>query len=401
MFEKITEKRIREASSVIDKLRDYSYESVINSDLSEFLINFIISESSNYGSKESLLKSADRAVKLFINYTLRPRWTLLNYIFGNVDAKPSAEILRKVEIFTFYHYYLELIRSVAADSEQISVKRITVESALESVNRDIYEKLTTDISSLKIKNLFVQVFRLKYGDNTEISLDMSVPFYFIKLFLDDKEYNGLYAKFGKSFSDTDEVELKTIIKILSGKYSGSDIPEPLKSDEVFTHKQETFTERKKPAAETATEEQTPEPLKAEETIKADEKPLQHHFVETHANESNLKETPSIKTEIKEPEIKREVIEETPPAVPVQAEDENVRLKYLFKEEEIKNISKKVFKGRKHLMMESLLEIEKLPNWRETTGYLKKVFLDNRVNYYDKSVILFVDILSDYFEKKEN
>ncbi len=244
MFENITEKRTREAAAVIDKLKDYTYESVINSDLSEFVINFTISDSSNYGSKEALLKSADKAVKLFINYTLRPRWTLLNYIFGSVDSKPSADILRKVEIFTFYHYYLELIRSIASDNEQISVKRITVESALESVNKDIYEKLTTDISSLKIKNLFVQVFRLKYGDNTEISLDMSVPFYFIKLFLDDKDYNGLLAKFGSSFADNSEIELKNIIKYLSGKYTGLDIPAQTRTDESFTRKEDSFTEKK-------------------------------------------------------------------------------------------------------------------------------------------------------------
>ena len=52
------------------------------------------------------------------------------------------------------------------------------------------------------------------------------------------------------------------------------------------------------------------------------------------------------------------------------------------------------------MLASLLEIEKLHNWRETTEYLKKLFIENKVDYYDKNVILFTDILSDYFEKRE-
>ncbi len=388
MFENITEKRTREAAAVIDKLKDYTYESVINSDLSEFVINFTISDSSNYGSKEALLKSADKAVKLFINYTLRPRWTLLNYIFGSVDSKPSADILRKVEIFTFYHYYLELVRSIASDNEQISVKRITVESALESVNKDIYEKLTTDISSLKIKNLFVQVFRLKYGDNTEISLDMSVPFYFIKLFLDDKDYNGLLAKFGSSFADNSEIELKNIIKYLSGKYTGLDIPAQTRTDESFTRKEDSFTEKKtedppvvQPQVQTVKEEYT-------ETVI---QPLRKQFVDSVPPQADV-----IEPVAEEPEVV-----ETPAVTESAQDDENVRLKYLFKEEEIKNISKKVFKGRKHLMMESLVDIEKLHSWRETTEYLKKIFVSNKVDYYDRNVILFVDILSDYFEKKEN
>lgn len=399
MFEKITEKRLKEAASIIENLKDYSYESVINSELSEFIINFAISDSSNYGSKDALLKSADKAVKLFINYTLRPRWTLLNYIFGSIDSKPSSEILRKVEIFTFYHYYLELIRSVATDSEQISVKRITVESALESVNKDIYEKLTTDISSLKIKNLFVQAFRLKYGDNTEISLDMSIPFYFIKLFLDDKEYNGLLAKFGNSFADSSEVELKNIIKILSGKYSGFDIPDIPRPDYTLAQKEDSFTEKKKEPVPAG-----PEPvvtITIENDSVTEAQPLEKQFVNTKVSEKEISKPVPAGIADEDNTIEVTPPEDTMHARDIQADEESVRLKYLFKEEEIKSISKKVFKGKKHLMMESLLIIEKLPNWRKTTEYLKTIFVDNKVNYYDKNVILFVDILSDYFEKKEN
>ncbi len=385
MFEQITEKRINDASKEVSKMPDFTYESVINSGLNEFTKNFILSESGNFGSREAVLKAAEKAVKLLINYTLRPKWTIVNFIFGSLDSKPSSEILKKVEVFTFYHYYLELIRSIALDSEQISVKKITVDAALESVNKDIYEKLTTDISSLKIKNLFVQVFRLKYGDNSEISLDMSVPYYFIKLYLDDKGYDDLLSRFGKDFSDGVEVELKTIIKVLTGKYSIYDTSRRL-ADETFTQTPSSFTVKKTEAApvteKTKSENEIPS---TEESQNVAEKSLGNQFEE--------------KKEVSEiPEDS--IIEETPPPAVIIPESEEQHIRYLFKEEEIKNISKKIFKGRKHLMFDSLLEIEKLHNWRETTEYLKKLFIENKVDYYDKNVILFTDILSDYFEKRE-
>jgi len=383
MFEQITEKRINDASREVGRMRDYTYESVINSGLNEFTRNFILSESGNYGSREAMLKASEKAVKLLINYTLRPKWTIVNFIFGSIDSKPSSEILKKVEVFTFYHYYLELIRSIALDSEQISVKKITVDSALESVNKDIYEKLTTDISSLKIKNLFVQVFRLKYGDNSEISLDMSVPYYFIRLYLDDKGYDDLLSRFGSEFSDASEVELKTIIKVLTGKYSVYDTSK--RSDDVtFTQTQTSFTVKKtevSPVIDKPEEEST----SAEEPPDAAEKSLENQFEEKR----DSREIPEVS-----------IIEETPPPASIIPESEERHIRYLFKEDEIKNISKKIFKGRKHLMLDSLLEIEKLHNWRETTEYLKKLFIENKVDYYDKNVILFTDILSDYFEKRE-
>ncbi len=385
MFEQITEKRINDASKEVNRMRDFTYESVINSGLNEFTKNFILSESGNFGSREAVLKAAEKAVKLLINYTLRPKWTIVNFIFGSLDSKPSSEILKKVEVFTFYHYYLELIRSIALDNEQISVKKITVDAALESVNKDIYEKLTTDISSLKIKNLFVQVFRLKYGDNSEISLDMSVPYYFIKLYLDDKGYDDLLSRFGSDFSDGVEVELKTIIKVLTGKYSVYDTSRR-PADETFTQAPSTFTVKKTEDAP-ITEMTKPEKERptAEESQNAAEKSLGNQFEE--------------KKEIREIQ-EDSSIEETPPPAAIIPESEEQHIRYLFKEEEIKNISKKIFKGRKHLMFDSLLEIEKLHNWRETTEYLKKLFIENKVDYYDKSVILFTDILSDYFEKRE-
>ena len=395
MFEQITEKRINDASREVSRMRDFTYESVINSGLNEFTKNFILSESGNYGSREAVLKAAEKAVKLLINYTLRPKWTIVNFIFGSLDSKPSSEILKKVEVFTFYHYYLELIRSIALDSEQISVKKITIDSALESVNKDIYEKLTTDISSLKIKNLFVQVFRLKYGDNSEISLDMSVPYYFIKLYLDDKGYDDLLSRFGSGFSDAGEVELKTIIKVLTGKYSVYDTARR-SEDETFTQVPAAFSVRKADDAPIIEREKPEKEISAaKETPDDTEKPFGNQFEEKQEireipGDSIIEETPPAET----------IIEETPPEAAIIPETEEHHLRYLFKEEEIKNISKKIYKGRKHLMFASLLEIEKLHNWRETTEYLKKLFIENKVDYYDKSVILFTDILSDYFEKRE-
>jgi hypothetical protein len=405
MFEKITENRINEALIVVNNLGGYDYESIVNSNLGDFTKNFVLLENNNYNTKDALMKSVEKSVKLLINYTVRPKWTLLNYIFGSIDSKPSREIMNKVEIFTFYHYYLEMIRSIASDNEQVSVKKLNVESALDSINKDIYEKLTSDITSLKIKNLFVQVFKLKYGDQTEISLDMSVPFSFIKLFLEDKGYNDLLVKFGNDFDEFTDVELKTIIKILSGKYFKYENSEALKVDDVFIQTTTARTE-KQSVQKTGVIEKTEEPVKeqVQEPVKDFvNRPMKKFFEEPAKSTAKEPLKESVKESIKEVEkpVQAEPKKtETPPVAYTQEEKTGQSLRYLFKEDEIRVISKKVFDGHRTLMIEALGEIEKLNSWRETTELLKNIFKNNKVNYYDKNVILFVDILSDYFEKRE-
>ena len=217
MFEQITDKRIKDAVKVVNNLRDYSSETIISSDLNDFTKSFLVNDGGKYSTKDELIKVIEKSIKLNLNYCIRPTWTLMNYLFGNFDSKQRAEIQKRADIFVYYSFYTETIKEITNDDHYISIKRSLIEGVLRQINSDIYLKLTTDTTSLKIKNLFLQIFKLKYGDNVEVSLDMSIPYSFIKLFLEDKAYNNLVAVFTKAgfTKDNDEIELKTIIKGLN------------------------------------------------------------------------------------------------------------------------------------------------------------------------------------------
>ena len=218
MFEQIIDKKLNEAVRIADSLPDYSKESIGASRLSGYLVKFLLSDYI-LQDRDYVIKNIEKAIKLHINYTLRPCWTLKNYIFGNSDSKSSKDILKKSEPFTYYSYYLDSVKNIALDGDQVSVKKIEIESALGHINSDIYNKLTIETTGLKVKNLFLYIFRMKYGDNAEISLNMSVPYLYIRLFLEDKDFTDLVKKFEDTgrFNDLTEVELKTIIKVLTNK----------------------------------------------------------------------------------------------------------------------------------------------------------------------------------------
>jgi hypothetical protein len=370
MFEQIIDKKLNEALKIADALPDYSKESITASRLSDYIIRFLLADNI-LQDRDYVLSNIEKAIKLHINYTLRPKWTLMNYIFGSSDSKSSKEILNKTEPFTYYSFYLNMIKSIALDGGQVSVKKVEIESALRHINSDIYGKLTNETTGLKVKNLFLYVYRMKYGDNTEISLDMSVPYLYIRLFLEDKDYTDLIKKFedtGK-FNDYTEVELKNAIKVLTNKLVSVDdaeLTEPpvITEEKLVDISEETIFEDIKPVKETVRH--------ADSTAASD-------FLETLEDSRKKTELPTEEVKIKEPEIK---------------------LRALFKDDEIKSISKKVFRGNRYAMLDALIEIEKLVNWREATNYLKNVFECNKVKYSGKEVILFVDVLNDYFEKRK-
>lgn len=370
MLEQITDKRFKEAAAIAEELSDFSAETIISSRLPDFTKSFIINDGSVPKTKDELLKIIDKSIKLNLNYCIRPKWTLLSYIYANQDSKSKQEILRKTEIFTFYSFYTEPVKDLCSDDSYVSIPRAIVEDLIDEINSSIHEKLTNETTGLKIKNFFLQLYKFKYGDNTEISLDMSVPYSFIRIFLEDKGYKDIVKMFYEAgiSDDNDELELKTAIKIITGKVketglSSEEINSPKKEIEednvLYTEKNETVIE---------------------ET--AESKPIIENDFEGTSTTIEKETEHTISDEFEEKE-----------------KDDEHHIKYLFKEDELKSIAKKVFKGSRYVMQDEFLEIEKLRNWREATEHLKKIFITNKVNLGDKTVILFVDVLNDYFEKR--
>lgn len=390
MFEQITERRYQEALNIVNSLKDYSTESIITSKLPDFTKSFIVNDESKFNSKEELLKVIEKSVRLNLNYCLRPKWTLMNYLYANYDSKASQDIARKTDIFTYYTFYTESIKELCNDEAYLSLPRNVVEELINHINADIHEKLTTNTTSLKVKNFFLQVFKLKYGEGVEISLDMTIPISLIKLFLEDKGFNDILELFKEAgyTEDSEELDLKTIIKIITGKIKEVNLSKSEIVSGIYTASSENSPKEsgeKKPVEKFKDKEQNPQ----EEKISTEIKPIR---VSSREGYDNTFENTSTKEEQPEPQkISSEFIE--------KEELGEKHLRFYFKEEEIKVISKKVFKGNKYALIDSLIEIEKLKNWREATEYLKNIFIENKVSLGDKNVIMFVDVLNDYFEKR--
>ena len=72
---------------------------------------------------------------------------------------------------------------------------------------------------------------------------------------------------------------------------------------------------------------------------------------------------------------------------------------LFKLPEQKSIIKKIFKSDELAMRTAFKDLENIDTWYYASEYLKQIFLKNNVKIHDSTVVLFVDVLNEYFNKK--
>ena len=383
MFESVIQNRLNSLSKITDELNDYSTETIENSSLPSFIKNFLLIEINNAVNEKEFFKLLEKSVRLQLNYSLRPKWTLSNYLFGNVDSKPTEDILDKAAVFNFYRYYPELISNYIRENVLHFITQKRVVELIEETDSVLYEKLTKDLTSIKVKNFFMQVFRLKYGEDKDITLEHSIPFVFIKLFLEDKGFKDILNKFKMlNLNDSSELDMKTVIKVMTDKLSVSD------SFQVKQDKEkEVLTE-----VQVIKSQVLPTPV----TEKEDK-------IEILVNEEKIKKEPEEQKHeaINEKEFEKEVKEIIPDKVverPLFGDRQ--RIKTIFKSDELTAIVKRVYKSSRQEMSGSFEELEKIASWEPAMEYLKELFKKNKVDIYNKHVVLFVDLLEDYFKNKE-
>ncbi len=356
MFDKLIERKIGEEMQLAGAIQKFTLHDIESSRISAFTKAFIAAEMPEGGFRADLEDLIDKSVKLNLNFTIRPKWTILHYVFGSFDSKPVEQILSRLGIFKYYRFYEESIRPFLMESGLMVITKKKVSDLIDDANRILYEKLITEPSAVKTKNFFIHLFKLKYEEATDINLDASVPYGFIRIFLEDKEYTEILGKFStlRKLDDEKEINLKTIIKLINGKYI---------SEEELVEAPKTAEEKEDTKADIID-------IELESEIPAEEP----------------KEEPAAPSPDRKPV--KEII-----SLP------DSEIFSLFKNDKVLKILKKIFHNDRNLMFEIISRLEGIRKWEDASPVLKELFEKNNVNLYDRDVLLFVNTINDYFNRK--
>lgn len=416
MFENFVLNKIGNENLILNKLLETIPDDehltrihILNSSLSDFTKNYLLYEFNENGDREEFIQKIPKSNKLYFNYTIRPKWTLQTFLFNNFESRPPAEIVKKLNLFSFYTYYTEAIKDFITDNFQIFITKGEVTSIIDHTNKAIYNKLTVDINNAKIKNFLLQIFLLKYESEANYNLESTVPFSFIEIFLEDKSFIDLEKKFRvvKGITGETEISLKDIIKVLTDKYNIPEKDEAVTPADIPVKKEIEISLKKE---KTAGQEVTVQSVKQEteldkivipEKVKKD---ITTPIPVKKANEISGANTSGSGKEIYSKELaeadrKTAAVKDSAGSEKPASKNKNA-LNDLFNEKQMDKILSKVYKSDLIYKDKSFSKLSNYKTWFEASNHLKEVFKINQVDLYNKDIISFVNILNDYYINRE-
>ena len=379
---------------------------ILNSSLSDFTKNYLLYEFNEKGTDEEFTQKITKSNKLYFNYTIRPKWTLQTFLFNNFESRPPAEIVKKLNLFTFYSYYSEAIKDFITDNFQIFITKGELTSIIDHTNEAIRKKLTIDINNAKIKNFLLQIFLLKYETESNYNLESTVPFSFIEIFLEDKSFTDLEKKFSviKGLNNESEISLKDIIKVLTDKYNVPEVQDVKTPAEISVKTESEIPSKKKELIKTeALRETVKQEMKKDEIVLSD-KAKKEIIVPVPKKEavkiSEARTTEDI--------YSAQLVEESKKTQQVTGKGESEKpstgkssaLNNLFSEKHMDKILNKVYRSDLIYKEKSFSKMSNYKTWFEASNHLKEVFKINQVDLYNKDIISFVNILNDYYKNRE-
>ncbi|MHC1738724.1 MAG: hypothetical protein AB9882_12030 [Ignavibacteriaceae bacterium] len=188
-------------------------------------------------SHEETEKLIEQGVLFNLYFLLRPRWTLLKFIFNEESVKPIEVLKLSLNYIHFYPYIKDILLNFFDKKNMTEISREEFKGLLLSIQEYIMQQNKTEL--IKRELACISSYLNSEKDNT-------IPLPAVEIYLKEKEETALLAKLGAVFPDdfNGRVDLAMINEILSAPAE----PPPKKKPviEKASHAEEDTTQ---PASE--------------------------------------------------------------------------------------------------------------------------------------------------------
>lgn len=405
MFQDFAKRKFRDYISMLEfPAGRITFERIWNSSLPPFIISFI----ENYIPKHNLPiekkefeELLDKAIVFNINYIIKPKNTLLKFLFGELETRPAAYLLNRTKYFQFYGYYITNIEDFIAVNSLEVVSYNQVAHLLNEVNRSIYEEISDPNSEAHRMNLvkLLYYFFHDLGENNPINIKL--PRKILSAYFADKGYTEIKKKIDGFFSD--EIFIQEAVELMD--------PEVKKTQKDTGDNSISDEEIKKIVSKAKTDFINKENAdkEIEKILKADE-PQEEDITRLNITlireqEAQLpaaeKNTLIIDDEIYSDDLlfasKFSTIK--PPAEPDNKEKRKRLIEDLFCETSYrKKIIRKIFSKDEDEFTEKVNLILNKNNWDEAVTEIEALFSSRKIDFYSDAAVKFVDIFQNHFIK---
>ncbi len=427
-----------------------TFNQLRTSTLPPFIISFFeyyVTKKNAPLDKKDFEEILDKAIIFNINYIIKPKNTIVKFLFGDMETRPVHFVKDRLKYFQFYGYYITQI----VDFINVNLLEVVSVNQIEHLINDVNKKLLEEISAPGNDSQRMNLVKLLYyffhdlGDNNPINI--KIPQKILSVYFQDKGYYDIKKRVDGFFSDeifiqealelmdpetkkasvpkssidaNDEEVTKIITKAKSDKKAKdeSNAKDKAKSKDAAKVKDDPkVTEQPKPEMETEAIADTKIKLiSATESNEEVEKILKpEEEIPIEIIRVNIEELREQEAKLPEIEKSRLVIDEeiysddlmfasqfsdlTPPAQLTEKEIREKLIKDLFCEESYrKKIIKQIFRKNEDSFKETVNYILNLKSWNEAAAEIEELFAKRKVNYFSEASVKFVDIMQSHFVK---
>ena len=395
LFEDFAKKKFADYDSLIQPAGGNIYlKQIRNSSLPPFIINFF---EHSYPVQQSML---NRAVIFNINYVIKPKNTLLKFLFGDYETRPADYIRKRLEYFLFYNYYIYHIENFINLNSPVTVSVNQVEHLINVVNKQILTEIGNpsngDAQRLNLVKL-LYIFFLDLADNNPINIKL--PKKILSAFFKDKGFTQIQNRIDRFFSEVifiqETIELmkpkprKTKVKASEAEIDekAKEILLKAKTHLIDAESSDRDIKKALTAGETAPTEEMMSAEREEQSKKAD----------TRTEELSMKQV--LEDEIYSEDLILESQlgnEETPKPISDKEKNEKIFDELFCEETYRKKILKKIFRRDKGFFKEFVYDLLKETSWDNAARKIDEMFSNRNIKYYSNEAVKFVDIMQSYY-----
>jgi len=380
LFEEFSNKKIAEYLNQVEfSSGKISFRQIQTSSLPDYIIHFCKCSlgQDDFVTKDELEDLFRRAVAFYINYVLKPKQTILKFVFGEFESRPAEYVTERLKYFQFYEYYPNHLLDFISTNSPLTVSKEQVNFILEQIDKKIYEEITDEANKDSVRLNLLKLIFYFFADLIENKpVNKKLPKKLLSIFLSDKGFKDLKEKADKFFSD--EIFIQEAVELLKTKPIVVDLSKNKPQDEDVS---EYIKDAKKNVDSGEKIEDTETMIK---TI-AEEKPV----VKTEKIISN-----------KELYSEDLLVKSSDEALVNDNDEQQITTKLIeeiFCEETYrKKIIKRLFAKDENKFIEKVKSILESKTWTEASYEIENYFDENKIDFYSPEAIKFVDLLQNHY-----
>ncbi|NOS83534.1 MAG: hypothetical protein HOP31_00205 [Ignavibacteria bacterium] len=407
MFQDFANRKFRDYMSMLEfPAGRITFERIWSSTLPPFITSFL----ENYIPKHNVpLDKKDfedllnKAIVFNINYIIKPKNTLLKFLFGERETRPAGYLLNRLKYFQFYGYYITNIEDFIAVNSLEVISYNQIEHLLNEVNRNIYEEISGRQSQAHRMSLvkLLYYFFHDLGENNPINIKL--PRKILSAYFADKGFHEIKKKIDGFFSD--EIFIQEAIELMDP--DNKKLPKEAAEDgiteeqikQIITKAKTEFINREN------ADKEIERILKADEPLNEDIPVINIRLI--REQEAKLPEVEKSSLIIDDEIYSDDLLfasqfnEITPPQHVTDEEKRKRLIEDLFCESSYrKKIIKKIFDKDEEKFREKVNSILDKNNWDEAVILIDSLYRERKINFYSDAAVKFVDIFQNHFNKNE-